>query len=104
MDWLPELQQRETRLKSLVAQWNDGAPDAQTTAIHAIAVELAETQMVLERHIAEMDPPQRSVERYFLEFQLPTFTYLKQWYELFQNSEDGAGATLDDVTRPRPSR
>lgn len=104
MDWLPELQQRETHLKSLVAQWNDGEPDAQTIAMDEIALELAETQMLLERHLAEMDPRQRSAERYLLEFQLPTFTYLKQWYELFQGSEDGAGAPLDDVTDQRPSR
>ncbi|MFW5689452.1 MAG: hypothetical protein ACOC1U_07765 [Spirochaetota bacterium] len=78
--------------------WIDQAaePDDSGELGNRVLTELAEMQMVLERHLAETPGDQREIERYYLEFQLPTFTYLRRWYQL--------SVLTDDDPAPPPPR
>ena len=85
MEYQRQLAHKEELCRSLVAAWHDLAANGDDrAAVHErIARELAETQMLLERHLAELPHGERATERYRLEFELPTFSYLKRWYHLF---------------------
>jgi hypothetical protein len=97
MDYLDDLYICEQRLRELVrrSQTPDEPADERSDTVGypsspanlEIASVLSEAQMLLERHLAETVPAQRSVERYRLEYVLPTFTYLKRWYHLFHAEE-----------------
>ena len=98
MSHVSQLVYHEHLLRSLVAVWHDLTVTGEDPSAlrERISTELAETQMRVERYLAELTPGERAVEAYRLEFALPTFSYLKRWYHLFVPGVDAtrpAGAT-----------
>ena len=83
MDHVTELRLRERRLRAKIRASVAGDRITTDADRRWMVRELSSMEMILERHVAEVARDDRDYERYRLEFELPTFNYLRRTYGLF---------------------
>ena len=83
MDHVTELRVRERRLRARVRASVAGGRITTDAERRSIVQELALMDGILERHLAQVADDEREYESYRLEFELPTFSYLRRTYALF---------------------
>lgn len=83
MDRVTELRRRERRLRAKIRA--SVVADRATTDAErrSIVRELSTMEMILECHLADVARDERDYVSYRLEFELPTFSYLRRTYVLF---------------------
>ena len=83
MDHVAELRVRERRLRAKVRATVAGDRATTDAERSSIVRHLSSMESILEHHLDEVAPHDREYEAYRLEFELPTFTYLRRTYAIF---------------------
>lgn len=83
MDRVAELRVRERRLRAKVRASVAGDRITTDAERRSIVRELSSMETILERHLDEVARDDRDYEAYRLEFELPTFSYLRRTYAIF---------------------
>ena len=83
MEHVTELRLREQRLRAKVRASVAGDRITTDADRRWIVRELSSMEMIFESHLGEVARDDRDYERYRLEFELPTFNYLRRTYALF---------------------